>query len=604
MSSTSGVANDGDDLWRSAYARIKRDADNDKLLARFDRVVREELGADGQVLRHLGSSEGRQRLLGLINGKASGLSTGSGPLGKTVAVALKTKDIVSSGAAASPPAALAVAGLFIALSLGQNYLKENKAMGDCAAVIAKIITRKAVEDGEIRIASPQESQKLKELRDELRLGYLDLYSRILTTVARLVVKLDSSIRRWADNMFGLTDWTDQKQSLVYADDECDRDLEAIHRYKADPSIQPSPFAMRGRNRLHMNASLGNTEIVAALVQSNAFDVNARTFHGWTALSLAAEEGHLLCCKNILPIAGVDKNSQNDRQQTALHIAARKGHADVAKLLFDNGVKVNLKDKDGRTALHIAANHGRVSVVKKLRTAKGVDLNAQDSEGLTALHIATLKKKSEIVSALLEKGAAVDLRTVKGRTALLDGSNLGQTSIVAALLERGADVNQVSKYHRWTPLHDCAAAGHLECLKVLLTAQGIDLNARNDQGRTPLHEAVLKAKPATVKELCSRGAEVDARSDSQRTALLDASKTGKMDLVRPLVEAGADVSQVSGKHGWSALHEAAFRNKVSVVKFLIEKGTRKDLKVKGGTQQGLTAKQMAEAKGHADVSALL
>ena len=55
--------------------------------------------------------------------------------------------------------------------------------------------------------------------------------------------------------------------------------------------------------------------------------------------------------------GADVNAVDENKQTALHIAAQKGHVDVAKVLIQSGADVNALQKDKWTALHLVARDG-------------------------------------------------------------------------------------------------------------------------------------------------------------------------------------------------------------------------------------------------------
>ena len=41
-------------------------------------------------------------------------------------------------------------------------------------------------------------------------------------------------------------------------------------------------------------------------------------------------------------AGAEKDAQNDKGQTAIHITVGKGHVDTTRLLLAHGVSVNIK----------------------------------------------------------------------------------------------------------------------------------------------------------------------------------------------------------------------------------------------------------------------
>mmetsp|Transcript_70007 Transcript_70007/g.130889 ORF Transcript_70007/g.130889 Transcript_70007/m.130889 type:complete len:115 (+) Transcript_70007:62-406(+) len=69
------------------------------------------------------------------------------------------------------------------------------------------------------------------------------------------------------------------------------------------------------------------------------------------------------------------------------------------------------------------------------------------------------------------------------TALHDAARTGCASACEIMVARGAKVNARSK-DGYTPLHLAAAAGHLEVIKVLLTARS-DVLAKDAQGATAL-----------------------------------------------------------------------------------------------------------------------
>ena len=60
---------------------------------------------------------------------------------------------------------------------------------------------------------------------------------------------------------------------------------------------------------------------------------------------------------------------------------------------------------------------------------------------------------------------------------------------------------------------------------LLLTQGAEINAKNDKGRTPLHNAAEDNATETAQLLLTQGAEINAKNDKGLTPLHDAARDG-------------------------------------------------------------------------------
>ncbi|KAJ5608446.1 ankyrin repeat-containing domain protein [Penicillium hordei] len=90
------------------------------------------------------------------------------------------------------------------------------------------------------------------------------------------------------------------------------------------------------------------------------DVNARTYLGESALSLAAYEGYLSVVERLLQEGRVDPNDVDKMGCNAFWWAARAGQARVVERpLKNNRVLTQLKDENGMDALDAASHHNRV-----------------------------------------------------------------------------------------------------------------------------------------------------------------------------------------------------------------------------------------------------
>jgi hypothetical protein len=134
-----------------------------------------------------------------------------------------------------------------------------------------------------------------------------------------------------------------------------------------------------------------------------------------------------------------------------------------------------------TPLHIAVNLGNVEAVRALLASEPkVNVNATMANGCTPLHILRredTKDEVEIVNLLIKHGADVNAgREWDNSTKLHDAASSGLINILNALLMApGINVNAKTKYGD-TPLTYAARNGHIECVRALMAAHGIDPQA--------------------------------------------------------------------------------------------------------------------------------
>ena len=84
---------------------------------------------------------------------------------------------------------------------------------------------------------------------------------------------------------------------------------------------------------------------------------------------------------------------------------------------------------------------------------------------------------------------------------------GNTEAVKQHLGDVVDVNAKDE-DGWTPLQDAATFGHKEIVELLIT-KGADVNAKTEEGETPLHTAVSNDHKEIIELLIKEGADVNA-----------------------------------------------------------------------------------------------
>ena len=113
----------------------------------------------------------------------------------------------------------------------------------------------------------------------------------------------------------------------------------------------------------------------------------------------------------------------------------------------------------------------------------------------------------------------------------------------------------------SPLHLAAKRGDLTKVRSLLEGS-VDVNAKDNAGWTPIHEAVMSTKMQNtlpiVKLLVEAGADVNARSEEGSTVLHDASKYLSQEVVQFLLDSGADC-KIRNNSGLMPVHQASASN---------------------------------------------
>ena len=291
-------------------------------------------------------------------------------------------------------------------------------------------------------------------------------------------------------------------------------------------------------------------------------------------------------------AGMDPNVWNGRGETAVSRAAGEGHLDVLKTLVRHGAHVD----DG---LAPAVSSKRQDVLDFLLTQHPT----QDAVS-GSLALAARGRDVRAVRALLGAGANVNYN--KYGTALAEAAFYGAGDVIELLLANGADASiadTMSTANGEIALHYAIRGTDSSSFPLLLRATK-NLNARDNDGATPLLVAILHEKPRLVGPLLDRGADPKIPRKDGMTPLMVAALYGVPGVIGPLVSHGADVN-ARDDNGQTALMYAVAApgtapRSAEIVKALLDNGADPTIRDRNGS----SAATLAVSAHHPDLVGLL
>lgn len=349
----------------------------------------------------------------------------------------------------------------------------------------------------------------------------------------------------------------------------------------------------------------DVKILKLLLENNA-DVNFKSYHGFTPLHLACNDGHVEIIKILLDY-NADVNYKNDSGHSPLYYAALGNSKDIIEMLISHGGDVNSRSNSGLTPLSIASANCSIEAVKIL-LQKTADANSRDNQGLTPLHHAARTSFYESINSILDVDLGDDYDYRKDIKILFET----YLNTLKILIENKADVNARDERGD-TPLHcvvmndhgdslDQLASTYSDIIKVIIVdintgisesigyctwnnqdvivAERSDLPESKNDHLIPIVKQLIDSVLKAIEVLLEKKADVNAKNNYGNTVMHCAAFRDDSDAIDLLIKYGANINELN-IDGLTPLNVAVSNNCMKCIPALLENNANVNVQDKSG-----------------------
>jgi ankyrin repeat protein len=284
-------------------------------------------------------------------------------------------------------------------------------------------------------------------------------------------------------------------------------------YGANPRIEQNH---NGANALLLVAPFVKDLSLIDYFTSKGINIRSTDNNGNGIFNYAAKTGNIKLMDHLVKQGVPHKALANDGGN-AMIFASRgtrniTNSIEVYKYLEKLGITPNVVTKTGTTPLHSIAYRGKDLGLIDYFLSKGVNVNQADDKGRTALTNALTRNSLDVVKFLLKKGADVQIKDKQGNNLVYHliksyRSNKFDEFQKKARILSNKGLNIAQHQQNGNSLYHLAL--ETKDMKLLQWVQEnkVDVNFKNQDGLTALHQAAMTAKDATIlKYLLSIGAD--------------------------------------------------------------------------------------------------
>jgi ankyrin repeat protein len=258
-----------------------------------------------------------------------------------------------------------------------------------------------------------------------------------------------------------------------------------------------------------------------------------------------------------------------------HWAAFTGRRKEMEILLQNSANVFMESPMERNILHIAAESKRPEVLSYVlsiweKHKDRLDINKPDRWRETPLHVAAYNS-SACCKLLIDSGADPNSRQENNQIPLHYASNCRaaeRLGVVEALCQaQGVQIDAQDEVGR-TPILELL--DFPDCVEILVN-NGADLTIVDTAANSVIHQVCIDDEPAMLERLLELTPDLEAtkrRNKNGNTPLLEGLAHKSTRCVQHLLKSAGSEIDIAGKDGWRPVHHAAKWGNINILKAIM------------------------------------
>ena len=402
---------------------------------------------------------------------------------------------------------------------------------------------------------------------------------------------------------------------------------ALMELGADPTIQDK----NGKNFLFYTISKGykNVEILEKAVELGC-DINTRSSDNTTILIEAInhflntpkdkedeKENHLLMVKELIE-KGVEIEAIDDRNETAFFAATRSADVKLIDIFLTNeNISINHRNVDGETVLSVLILKGIVNIKTIIKFLDhNANPNIKNKQGKNCIEILSdiilfsqnhkeldpnIEKELDVngeyltVLSKIIAHSSVDFKQLnsKGKPVFFDSILCFNMNLFKIFRDANIDINlrdtqghniifELMDYNN-SQLNKKEKKLYFDMMQNLINL-GVDINAKNNEGLTPLHKSVSEKCEYTVKLLLEAKSDSFAVDNKGRSVIHNCIWKDTTRYFKLIHSYNPEIINIPDKFGLKPINYAAFMGKKELIIQMLDAGAlvnnphKKDAKI--------------------------